>query len=167
MSSGARAPYALSHSQFMLPSLNTIQPYRQHNKLIPSVDGVRFSDISENIAALFGPHKVKKGTKPDVVDTPPSLHLHTLAFDEIASERRIDYMPDTDAIAGLCLEHVAALPTMKVGKNTQQVEAAAAAVREGKVHIACEVSVGAISRLSEKGYGAKPIFMGPSCKNGG
>lgn len=65
------------------------------------------------------------------------------------------------------MEHVAALATVKVGKDTQQVEAAVAAVRDGKVHVASEISVGAISRLSEKGYGAKPVFMGPSCKKGG
>ncbi|KAJ7033003.1 hypothetical protein C8F04DRAFT_1039898 [Mycena alexandri] len=153
---GAGAVYALNHSPFALPSLNTIQLYRRQNNLVPCVDGVRFSDISQNIAALFGPHKPL-----------PSRHLYTLSFDEIASERRIEYMAATDSMAGLCLEHVDALPTVKVGKDTQQVEAAAAAVRDGKVHIACEVSVGAISRLSEKGYGAKPVFMGPSCKKGG
>ncbi|KAJ7809664.1 hypothetical protein B0H13DRAFT_1450334, partial [Mycena leptocephala] len=39
-------------------------------------------------------------------------------------------------------------------------------VREGKVHIAHEASVGAISHLSERNYGAKPVFMAPTCKKG-
>ncbi|KAJ7840642.1 hypothetical protein B0H13DRAFT_2100504 [Mycena leptocephala] len=69
-------------------------------------------------------------------------------------------------MGGLCLEHLSALDTVKVGTNTKTVEAAVAAVREGKVHISHETSVGAISRLSETGYGARAVFMGPSCKTG-
>ncbi|KAJ6524756.1 hypothetical protein B0H19DRAFT_897262, partial [Mycena capillaripes] len=92
---------------------------------------------------------------------------HTLSFNEIALERRIDYMAATDHIGGLCLKHVAALSTVKVGKDTQAVEAAVIGVREGKVHVASDISVAAISRLSEHRYEAKPIFMGPSCKKGG
>jgi hypothetical protein len=57
--------------------------------------------------------------------------------------------------------------TAKVGKDTQQVEAAVSAVRDGKVHVAGEISDGEISQLSVKGYGAKPVFMGPSSKKGG
>jgi hypothetical protein len=41
---GAGAVYALNHSPFALPSLNTIQPYRWENKLVPFIDGVRFTD---------------------------------------------------------------------------------------------------------------------------
>ncbi|KAJ6518572.1 hypothetical protein DFH09DRAFT_1098400 [Mycena vulgaris] len=165
---GAGAVYAMNHSIFALPSLNTIQPYRRQNNLVPCVDGVRFTDISENIAALFGPHKVRNGTKAGaIVEKAPLFCGHTLSFDEIASERKIDYMTATDNMGGLCLEHIAALSSVKVGKNTETVEAAVTAVREGKVHVASEISVGAISRLSETGYGAKPVFMGPSCKKGG
>ncbi|KAJ7658036.1 hypothetical protein B0H17DRAFT_1145739 [Mycena rosella] len=69
--------------------------------------------------------------------------------------------------AAFCLEHLDALKTVQVGKDTQTVEAAVAEVRAGRVHISHETSVGAISRLSEIGYGAKPVFMGPSCKKGG
>ncbi|KAJ6582561.1 hypothetical protein DFH09DRAFT_912293 [Mycena vulgaris] len=165
---GAGAVYAMNHSIFALPSLNTIQPHRRQNKLVPSVNGVRLTDISDNITALFGPHKVRNATKQGAVVERDTLFCgHALSFDEIASERRIDYMTATDDMGGLCMEHVAALNTVKVGKDTQTVEAAVTAVREGKVHIASEISVAAISRLSEHGYGAKPVFMGPSCKKGG
>jgi hypothetical protein len=56
--------------------------------------------------------------------------------------------------------------TVKVGKDIRTLEAAVEAVKEGKVHIAQEVTVGAIAHLSKTNYGAKPIFMGPTCKKG-
>jgi hypothetical protein len=104
--------------------------------------------------------------KADAGTAQPTIYGHTLSFDEIATERKIDYMAETDDTGGLCLEHFSALDTVKVGSNSQTVEAAVAAVKEGKVHISHETSVGAISRLSETGYGARPVFMGPSCKTG-
>ncbi|KAK6966807.1 hypothetical protein R3P38DRAFT_2590224 [Favolaschia claudopus] len=165
---GAGAVHALSHSYFALPSLNTIQPYRRQNNIVPCVDGVRITDVLQNIAALFGPYTDKPGAKPSLsVERPAQLHGYTLSFDEVASDPRLDYMAGTDSIGGLCLEHIDALTTVKVGKDISSVEAAAAAVRTGKVHIASEISVGAISRLSQTGYGAKPVFMAPSCKKGG
>ncbi|KAK6971609.1 hypothetical protein R3P38DRAFT_2813660 [Favolaschia claudopus] len=165
---GAGAVHALNHSYFALPSLNTIQPYRRQNNIVPCVDGVRITDVLQNIAALFGPYTDKPGAKPSLsVERPVQLHGYTLSFDEVASDPRLDYMAGTDTIGGLCLEHIDALTTVKVGKDISSVEAAAAAVRTGKVHIASEISVGAISRLSQTGYGAKPVFMAPSCKKGG
>ncbi|KAJ7236528.1 hypothetical protein C8J57DRAFT_1569556, partial [Mycena rebaudengoi] len=163
---GGGAVYAMNHSIFALPSRKTIQLYRRQHKLIPSVDGVRMADISHNISSLFGPHKRRDTKHADTEPPAPMICLHTLSFDEIATERKIDYLTDIDAMGGFCLEHLQALETVKVGKDTRVVEVAATAVREGKVHISHETSVGAIARLSEKHYGAKPVFMGPSCKKG-
>ncbi|KAJ7864087.1 hypothetical protein B0H14DRAFT_2574528 [Mycena olivaceomarginata] len=148
---GAGALYAMNHSIFALPSRNTIQPYRSQAKLMPSVNGVRVAEISSNISALFGPRASREPTET----AKPTIYGHTLSFDEVATERKIDYMPQTDDMGGL------------LGTNTNTVEAAVAAVREGKVHISHETSVGAVSRLSETGYGSRPVFMGPSCKTGG
>ncbi|KAJ6599974.1 hypothetical protein DFH09DRAFT_1271514 [Mycena vulgaris] len=146
---GAGTLYAMNHSIFALPSRNTIQPYRRQHNIVPSV---------------AEPRRWRSGPQgPDE----PILHGHTLSFDELATERRIDYMPATDEMGGFCLEHLDALKTVKIGKDTKTVEEAAEAVREGRVHISHETSVGAISRLSQTNYGAKPVFMGPSCKKGG
>ncbi|KAJ7091031.1 hypothetical protein C8R44DRAFT_750778 [Mycena epipterygia] len=154
---GGGAVYALNHSIFALPCLSTIQPYRRQHKLVPCIDRLRLKDIAENISALFGPHEVRNGTKSGtLIESEPIICGHTLSFDEIAIERKIDYMAATDEMGGLCLEHVAALDTVKVVK----------AVREGKVHVAQEASVGAISRLFQTGYGAKPVFIAASCKKG-
>ncbi|KAJ7761933.1 hypothetical protein DFH07DRAFT_867598 [Mycena maculata] len=164
---GGGAVYALNHSIFALPSLSTIQPYRRQHTLSPCIDRLRITDISNNISALFGPHKAWNGTKSGaIVEREHIICGHTLSFDEIAMERKIDYMTATDEMGGMCLEHVGALRTVKVGQDTSTVEAAVEAVREGKVHIGHEASVGAISRLYQTGYGAKPVFIGASCKRG-
>ncbi|KAJ6601644.1 hypothetical protein B0H10DRAFT_2167389 [Mycena sp. CBHHK59/15] len=162
---GGGAVYAMNHSIFALPSRDTIQPYRRQANLMPSLNGVRVSEISGNIAALFRPQESEEGTVMAPTGK-PAIFGHTLSFDELAIERKVDYMLKTDEMGGFCLEHLPALDTIKVGKDTQTVEAAVAAVRAGKVHISHETLVGAISRLSETGYGAPPVFMGPSCKTG-
>ncbi|KAJ7203197.1 hypothetical protein C8J57DRAFT_1621238 [Mycena rebaudengoi] len=170
---GLGAVYAMNHSIFALPCRNTIRPYRRQHNLVPSVKGVRFTEISDNITAMFGTHKTRdvltSGTEGCATNSEeiPMKYPHTLSFDEIATERKIDYMTATDEMGGFCLEHVSILETVRVGKDTETVETAVAAVKEGKIHIAPETSVGAISRLSETNYGAKPVFLGPTYKKGG
>ncbi|KAJ7939359.1 hypothetical protein B0H13DRAFT_1850661 [Mycena leptocephala] len=107
-----------------------------------SVNGLQFADISQNIAALFGAHTRRDGETESFL---PIKCGHTLLFDELATERKVDYMTETDEMGGFCIEHLAGLETVKVGKDTSTVEAAVAAVKEGKVHISHETSVGAIS----------------------
>ncbi|KAJ6455113.1 hypothetical protein DFH09DRAFT_962925, partial [Mycena vulgaris] len=99
---GAGTLYAMNHSIFALPSRNTIQPYRRQHNIVPSVAGLSFSDISANISALFGPSQSRDGGEagPQGPDE-PILHGHTLSFDELATERRIDYMPATDEMGGV------------------------------------------------------------------
>ncbi|KAJ6630146.1 hypothetical protein B0H10DRAFT_2362255 [Mycena sp. CBHHK59/15] len=162
---GGGALYALNHSIFALPSIDTIRPYRAQMKLMPSVNGVGVTEVSSNITALFQP-RASCETNTVSATAYRTIYGHTLSFDEVATERRIDYLTETDEMAGLCLEHLSSLKTVKVGADTKTVEAAATAVRKGDVHISHETSVGAISRLSETGYGARPVFMGPSCKTG-
>ncbi|KAJ6565382.1 hypothetical protein B0H10DRAFT_2200416 [Mycena sp. CBHHK59/15] len=146
---GAGAVHAMNHSIFTLPSLNTIQPYRRRRKLVPCVDRVRISNISHNISVLFG------AAEPDTKD-------------QLAIEQKIEYMPETDQMVGFCLKHLktSGLETVKVGDDIRAVEAAVMSVKEGKVHIAHETSVGAISHLLDRNYGAKPVFLGPTCKKG-
>ncbi|KAJ6580330.1 hypothetical protein B0H10DRAFT_1962565, partial [Mycena sp. CBHHK59/15] len=143
--------YELGGGEHYTPSITRYLPF------------LPVAEISSNISALFGPHA---SHETDMETVTPTIYGHTLSFDEVATERKIDYMAETDDMGGLCLEHLSALDTVKVGTDSQTVEAAVAAVQEGKVHISHETSVGAISRLSENGYGARPVFMGPSCKTG-
>ncbi|KAJ6612415.1 hypothetical protein B0H10DRAFT_1807559, partial [Mycena sp. CBHHK59/15] len=161
---GNSAVYAMNHSIFALPSRNTIQPYRRQRRIMPCLDAVRISDVSDNITAVFGDH-LRDDDEASSSDLPERCG-HTLSFDELATERRIDYMEETDQMAGFCLEHLksSGLETIQVGSDIHTVEAAVTAVRDGKVHIAHETCVGAISRLAGTNYGAKPVFLGPTCK---
>ncbi|KAK7015798.1 hypothetical protein R3P38DRAFT_2786718 [Favolaschia claudopus] len=85
-------------------------------------------------------------------DSPSTKFGHTLSMDELAADPRIDFMPETDEMGGR--------------GDLRAVEAAVAAVKAGKVHVSHEVCVGAISHLYGTNYGAKPIYMGPTCKKG-
>jgi hypothetical protein len=160
---GGSAVYAMNHSIFALPSLYVLQPYRRQHRPKPCLDHIDVLTISENIMTMFGAHEEKGGKSREATIKTCG---HTLMFDELATERKVDYMPSTDQMAGFCLEHVDALQTLTVGKDTQTVEEAVTAVKEGRVHIAHETTVGAIAHLSRRNYGAKPVFMGPTCKKG-
>ncbi|KAF7351813.1 hypothetical protein MVEN_01142400 [Mycena venus] len=160
---GGSAVHAMNHSIFALPSLKTLQPYRREHKPKPCLDHANLLTISNNITTMFGSHEEKGGKSREA---PVKICGHTLMFDEIATERKVEYMSTTDEMAGFCLEHVDALKSLTVGKDTTTVEAAVTAVKEGKVHIAHEATVGAISHLSRHDYGAKPVFIGPTCKKG-
>ncbi|KAK7021670.1 hypothetical protein R3P38DRAFT_3196488 [Favolaschia claudopus] len=160
---GGGAIHAMNHSVFALPSRNTIQPYRRQFNLVPCVSGVKFTEISRNITSLFGPRTRREG---EVDPLPPVKCGHTLSIDEVAADRHIDWMTETDEMGGFCLEHVSKLETVKIGKDLRSVEAAVAAVKEGTVHVAQEICVAAISHLYGTDYGAKPVYMGPTCKKG-
>ncbi|KAJ7059300.1 hypothetical protein C8F01DRAFT_1370857 [Mycena amicta] len=157
---GLSGVYALSKSIYALPSRNTLQKTRRQKRLQPSLFGVHLSEVYANVTTLFG----------DVTDSPSAAptrrYLHTASFDETAKSATVDYFPDVDAMGGLCLEHLHHLTNVQIGDDITLIQAAAQLVREGHVHMADMVSVGAIAQLSRTGYGAKPVFMGSSCKNG-
>jgi hypothetical protein len=52
-----------------------------------------------------------------------------------------------------------------MGSDLGAVQAVAKAVRDGRVHVGKEFSVAAISRHAPKDYGAKPVFLMPTCKH--
>ncbi|KAF8206640.1 hypothetical protein K438DRAFT_1962974 [Mycena galopus ATCC 62051] len=146
---GASATYAMNHSIFALPSLNTLKPYRRQHRPKPCLDHVNDLTISENISTMFGPHDEKGGKAREA---PTKICGYALMFDVIAIDPKVDYI---------------ALESLVIGKDTKTVDAAVAAVKEGKVHVAHEATVGAISHLSLHDYGAKPVFIAPSCTKGG
>jgi hypothetical protein len=53
-----------------------------------------------------------------------------------------------------------------MGTNLEIIRAVAHAVREGKVHVGQEVFVAAFARNDETDYGAKPVLLMPTCKQG-
>ncbi|KAF8224844.1 hypothetical protein L208DRAFT_1029670, partial [Tricholoma matsutake] len=79
----------------------------------------------------------------------------TLSMDEIASDRRLCYLSETDEIAGLC-EHARKPLSVRMGTNLDVVCNIAQAVWDGQVHIWQEVFVATFGRNDEMDYGAKP-----------
>nr|GAT42752.1 predicted protein [Mycena chlorophos] len=182
---GLSAVYALSKSTYALPSRNTLQKRRRRKHVQPSLLGVHLTEVYNNIATFFGGRTAPSSsplpaTPPPPTPSPPSIdggatppiapapqkYLHSALFDETAKTASVDYFTESDAMAGLCLEHLANLPTVQVGDDFESIRAAVQLVRDEKVHVADNLSVAAISRLSREGYGAKPVYVAASCKNG-
>jgi hypothetical protein len=108
------------------------------------------SDIMANIETMF------KDIKPG--------HMKagmTLMMDKIACDRRPCYLAETDDIAGLYEHAGTELTSVKMGKNLDVLCTVQRAIRDGKVRVASEVFVAAISRND---YGAKPLFIMTTCK---
>lgn len=160
---GASAVYAFNHSYLALPSLNTIQPHRRLYRMTVSTEGIRLTDIANNIDTVYGPHESPRGGLLER-SVPLERCGLTLAIDETMIEAKVEYVQENDTLGGPCSEHSSRLKSVRVGDDCETVKAAVAAVRDGTVHIATEVSVGAISRLARTGYAARPVFFIPTCK---
>ncbi|THU94060.1 hypothetical protein K435DRAFT_669146, partial [Dendrothele bispora CBS 962.96] len=158
---GGSASHALNYAFTALPCKMTIKAYRKQWNLRVSNKDVFLTDIIANIDSIFGPHEGKDG---ELVNLPRARSGHTLSFDQIATEKKVGYIPETDEMTGFCLEHVHELNSVIVSSDTKTIQAAAQAVREGRVHLAHEASVGAISSHSQYDYHARPVFIGPTCK---
>ncbi|KAF8150236.1 hypothetical protein B0H34DRAFT_811419 [Crassisporium funariophilum] len=152
---GGAALYALQKSPFAFPSRTTILERRQDFKLRITAGQVKMSDILANIETMFK-------------DVSPGHHKVpiTLSMDEVASDGRPCYLPETDDITGLCEHAAAGVPSVKMGKDLNVVRAVAQAVRDGKIHVGKEVFVAAFARNDETDYGAKPVLLMPTCKKG-
>ncbi|THH31260.1 hypothetical protein EUX98_g2906 [Antrodiella citrinella] len=150
---GGAALHALHNSPYAFPARTTILAQRQN--LLPriSTGDIRMTDLLHNIKIMF------EGTKP-------SRNGVTLMMDEVACDSRLCYLAEVDDIAGLC-EHVSSkLKSVKMGNNLDVIHGIAAAVRKGEIHVGQEVFVAAIARNDETDYGAKPILLRPTCKQG-
>lgn len=86
-------------------------------------------------------------------------------MDEIASDGRLCYLPENDDIAGL-YEHSASLSSVKTGNDLSVVRRIAQGVRNGEIHVRQEVFVAAFARNDESDYGANPVLLMPTCKQG-
>ncbi|KAL1753468.1 hypothetical protein FB107DRAFT_276733 [Schizophyllum commune] len=160
---GASALRACQKSYLALPSLSTVQCYRRQFNITISTDAVKLLEIIDNINIVHGPRDaVDPADESD--NSIPEKCGHTLGQDEVNIEEKVEYVPEKDHIGGCCLEHVGCLGSVCVGEGTRTVEIAADAMRDGKVHAACEATVATISRLSRTGYGARPVYIGPTCK---
>jgi hypothetical protein len=87
----------------------------------------------------------------------------TLSMDEIG---QLCYLPATDEIAGLCEHATSELQSVTMGCNLDVKRTVAHAVRGGKVHVGKEVFVAVFARNDGIDYGAKPVLLMPTCKQG-
>lgn len=146
--------HALHHSPFAFPARTTLADYRRDYCLRISVGSIKMEDILANIKTMF----------ENVSPEHRQVRI-TLCMDEIATDEWLCYLPESDAISGLC-KHAAQLPSVKMGTNLDVIKAVACAVHEGKVHIGKEAFVAAFAHNNESDYGAKPVLILPTCKQG-
>ncbi|KAF6751796.1 hypothetical protein DFP72DRAFT_815971 [Ephemerocybe angulata] len=157
---GGAVLHALHNSPFAFPSRNTLSGVRSECRLRISVGEVRMEDILHNIEVMFKPDEFADPPAP-----PPDIVGMTLCLDEVASDGRLCWVPETDDVAGLC-EHASGLPTTKMGIDLTAMGDIFDAIREDKVHIGQEILVVALARNDSRDYGAKPVLILPTCKRG-
>ncbi|KAF8330036.1 uncharacterized protein EI90DRAFT_2996770 [Cantharellus anzutake] len=85
-------------------------------------------------------------------------------FDEIKVEEGLDWCPRTNSIIGLCREHSG--PEGHIFTNLDDAQVICEDLREKKVHLGTEATVGAIGALTEthRGYIARPFLISATCK---
>ncbi|EEB89398.1 hypothetical protein MPER_12506 [Moniliophthora perniciosa FA553] len=164
---GGSLLYALNHSPFALPSINTIRPYRREWDLSICVDRPRILQTISNINSMFGPHDGKDEVLPQQESSPERPGFVVLSWDEIAIEQRAEYLPETDEIVGGCMEHIGSVKSVAVGTDTSTIEAFAVAIRSGKVDLGHEATVGAVHCHRRRNYGTNPVYLAATCKKRG
>ncbi|KAF9033931.1 hypothetical protein BDZ89DRAFT_1229741, partial [Hymenopellis radicata] len=153
---GDAALYALNHATTAFPSHQCIASLRKEYDLVISVGKIKMLDLFANIETGFK-------------DVPPG-HQRTgvsMCMDEVACEDRLVWLRKTDEMAGVC-EHAAELESpLTMGGDLTNVQALVRAIKEVKtVHIGHEVTVIAFARHDATNYGAKPVLILPTCKQG-
>ncbi|KAF7364233.1 hypothetical protein MSAN_01082900 [Mycena sanguinolenta] len=153
---GGAALYALNKAPIMLPSRKTIDASCRELNLRITVGNVKVSDILTNIEALFS----------DINSGASGAVLNTLWIDEIVGDGRLCYLQDMDKIGGLCKHATSQLKTFKMGSDLTCIEEVVKALRAEDIHVGKEFSVAAFARHAADDYGAKPVLMMPTCKQG-
>ncbi|KAL1713428.1 hypothetical protein EV715DRAFT_167478, partial [Schizophyllum commune] len=164
---GGAAVHAANHSYLALPSEQAIRPMRRNFALRISSSGIRVGDHEQNISMHFRPREEQSSCAPRPQRRRAGV---SLAIDETAGQGQPCYLPCTDEIGGMCLEHIlrylAEHGSVTMGDKLSDAMAIAQAVREGKIHVGKEFTCAAINVLTEEGYSAKPIHLSATCKHG-
>jgi len=151
---GKGVTHALHNAPYALPARSSLTPVRRKTPIVASSGSdIQIAEVLANMRSVFTADRV-----------PSRRLLHTFCVDEIAIERRPSYNTSTDEILGLCREHVGCLSSTKVGETLASAREAAKAVKDDRVHLGKEATVGAIAGDSRNDYGAKPILVSPTCK---
>ncbi|TFK17475.1 hypothetical protein FA15DRAFT_734848 [Coprinopsis marcescibilis] len=146
------ALHVLHNSAFAFPCRQTLAERRSEYKLRISIGDLQMSDLLYNIEVLFK-------------NVPESQVGITLCLDKVASDRRLCWIPGIDQIVGVC-EHESHLETTRMGNDLSVVCTTTDAIRDGTVHLGHEILVAVFARNAEEDYGAKPVLILPTCKQG-
>ncbi|KAJ7443370.1 hypothetical protein FB451DRAFT_1056947, partial [Mycena latifolia] len=148
---GRKLLHAMSHG-LGLPSLRTLRAHMGFTRIMPTIGTVCVADILHNIReVVLKPREMAGHTEPRGVN---------LMIDEVALEERAVHFRHTNQVGGLCWRHSPLVDL--VLRSYEQTIALAKAIKDGKVHLANEMTVVALSCFGENG--TYPILALPSCK---
>ncbi|SJL10364.1 uncharacterized protein ARMOST_13750 [Armillaria ostoyae] len=146
----------IAHKALSLPAVNTVRS----RSLVPMIEaspGIpQLTTIQKNVGSSFA-------AITEIVQKKRIVH-QSVMFDEIKCELRARWNPRTNFILGICREH-----GERVGlefKSENEALLLNQALEENQVHLATEVTVGAIGLLTGESrlYSARPILLSGTCK---
>ncbi|KAJ6623674.1 hypothetical protein B0H10DRAFT_2162388 [Mycena sp. CBHHK59/15] len=145
-----------AHRALGLPSRTTLAKRTTVPPIVPSPGKPKASEVAENVGACFeGITDVLAAKKPK----------HTvLMYDEIATEKCIQWDPKTNNFLGVCREHGKTVGLQF--NNERDLEELFRAKEEDKIHFAGEATVAALGILSDERrlYSACPVLISADCK---
>ncbi|KAF6747088.1 hypothetical protein DFP72DRAFT_1075733 [Ephemerocybe angulata] len=130
---GGNRVASIAHRSLGLPSITTLKNQVRIPPILLSARQPTTAEVSKNVEMSFD--GMEEAMKP--VDGARNNHA-VLMFDEIATEKRLRYDSKTDFVVGICREHADNVPPEF--RSAKDVEEVFTKVKEGKAHIAGEVS---------------------------
>ncbi|KAJ6544738.1 hypothetical protein B0H10DRAFT_1853421, partial [Mycena sp. CBHHK59/15] len=149
---GCKLLYVMSH-RLCLPSLHTLRRHMAFTHVMPTIGTISVVDIIHNIKeVVLKPRDATRHTK---------LRRVSMMIDEVALEERAIHFRHTNSVGGLCWCHSTLVDL--VLKTYEGVLVLAKAIKDGKVHLAKEMTVVVASCFGESG--TYLILTLPSCKH--
>ena len=95
-------------------------------------------------------------------EPPTERCLWVFAVDDVALDERLRFNPHQGKVLGLCREHIGDLGTSITGHD--DLRRIRDRIVGGCVHLAKELTVGALMPIRSKNYQAQPVFASGTCK---
>ncbi|TRM60790.1 hypothetical protein BD626DRAFT_603193 [Schizophyllum amplum] len=143
----------IAHHVFGTPAVSTLRHRSTMAKFVPSPAAPIPQEITDNLEAGFS-------SIDDLLHLPDAEIMHVVAL-----EKRPRWDEKTNKILGLCRECQSKYGTDF--NNVLDLKALFEDIEDGRVHLACEATVGALGLLSgnTRLYSARPVLLSGSCKN--
>ncbi|KZV95332.1 hypothetical protein EXIGLDRAFT_610725 [Exidia glandulosa HHB12029] len=148
---------SLAHRALGLPSPESIRRHSMLPTIRISASYPTLEDVIFNIDVMF----------PDLIRalTGTAVYGYIIMVDEVKNEERSAWDPETNNMVGYCREH--SDPFDMQFRSMAEPRAIAEAMRDGKIHLAKEMTVAAIGPLlpNPRDYVARPIHISGTCKS--